>query len=149
MKYIFVVLLWTALISVSFTDKMFASAHLYPNGTFSCDPNNLDLEKAGYKHIIGFLNGGVLMDEKLNLTEQQLHDNLVEATGATGHNSLDLYKQERLCLSNNGIDPDSVATFYNATITALNYGTVPEFSSAVGLVAVVAIMSVIIITRKF
>lgn len=136
---------------MSLGDKMFAFAILAPNGTFFCDPSNIDLEKASYKHVVGFLNGGIIIDEKLdpNMTEQQLHDNLINAIGISGHNSVDLYKQEQLCLINNGIDPDSISTLNSETMKALNYNTtIPEFSSTVGLVTVIAIMSVIIVTRK-
>lgn len=150
MKFIFVILVLVVLVSMSLADKMSAFAVLDANGTFSCDPSNMKLEEAGYKHVVGFLNGGAIMDEQLNMSEQQLHDNLVGAIGATGHSSVDWYEKERLCLSNNGIDPDSIAALNAETMKALNYGTtVPEFSSVVGLVTVIAITSVIIVTRKF
>jgi hypothetical protein len=74
----------------------------------------------------------------------------MDAFGATGHDTVNFYNQERQCLSNNGIDPDSVASLSREAIRALNYGIViPEFSSGVGLVTVIAIMSVIIVIRKF
>lgn len=151
-KSIFVILVLIALSSMSLGDKMFAFAILAPNGTFFCDPTNINLEKASYKHVVGFLNGGIVIDEKLypNMTEQQLHNNLIEAIGISGHNSVDLYNQEHLCLTNNGVDPDSIATLSAETMKALNYNTtIPEFSSVVGLVTVIAITSVIVVTRKF
>ena len=151
MKSIFVIFILAALVSMSSGYKMFAFAVLSDNGTFSCNPSDMNLEKASYKHVVSFLNSGIIIDKKLdpNISEQQLHDNLVGAMGASGYKSVDLYNKERLCLSSNGIDPDSVATLSDETIKALNYGTtIPEFRSIVGFVTVVAIISVIITTRK-
>jgi len=152
MKYIVTILVFVILVSMSLGDKMFAFAVLDINGTFSCNPNDMSLEKASYKHVVGFINSAISIDKKLisDISEQQLHDNLMDAKGATGHNTVDFYNQERQCLSNNGVDPNSVAILSDEATMALNYGTtIPEFSSVVGLVTVVAIMSGILVTRKF
>lgn len=161
MKIIGILLITILVISPTIlTEKAFADFNA-TNGAYFCNTKDLAIEKSGYSYFIYQENRYWFGERPEDIAATILKTNY-------GSGMLNHLGQEYQCLKDNGIDPDSVAQIPPYLLQGLNlvkeqnpekfsqiapdfsnYVPVPEFGTLAGMIAVISIMGVLIVSKKF
>ena len=119
-----------------------AYAEFDKSGNYVCNPFNTGLETNIYASIVNQIN--YKLDNYLishpNSTLQQQHDVVMQ-----DQKTWDLYNKSKQCMDILGVNPDSVVPLSFKVNQVL---AIPEFGPVVGVIIIVALVSVVIISRK-
>ncbi|HEX5457909.1 MAG TPA: hypothetical protein VFX64_05930 [Candidatus Nitrosotalea sp.] len=137
------VLATVASFSISGTDKTQAYAEFDKSGNYVCNPFTRGVETNIYADTVHAINNKMTLYMKThpNATISEQHDVMVQ-----DQKTWDLYNKSLTCISAIGINPDDIISLNPDVKQAV---AVPEFGTAAPILATVAIMTGIIVYRKF
>ncbi|MFY3741406.1 MAG: hypothetical protein HMLIMOIP_001862 [Candidatus Nitrosomirales archaeon] len=130
------------------------------NGNYYCDPANIEFILSSYNNLIGRVNNGVASFKVSEPDASIAEQNEYILSQAKIH--LNLAGKDAECLSNNGINPDSVAKFNGETQEVLmydydrlfqiapelvKYSTIPEFPVNLMVIAALGLTAALIALR--
>ena len=125
------------------TDKTHAYAEFDKSGNYVCNPFTRGVETNIYADTVHQINDKMTLYMKThpNATISEQHDVMVQ-----DQKTWDLYNKSMECISAIGINPDDIISLSPGVKQAV---AVPEFGTSAPILAAIAIMSGIIVYRKF
>jgi hypothetical protein len=129
--------------SIPGIDKTPAYAEFDKSGNYVCNPFERSLETNIYIDTVNKINDKMTTYTRTNpnATMLEQHDVIIQ-----DQKTWDLYNKSRECITSIGINPDDVITFDTNVTHAI---TVPEFGSSSLALTTVAIITSIVIYKRF
>jgi hypothetical protein len=138
-----IILLAVVSFSISGTDKIQAYAEFDKSGNYVCNSFTRGLETNIYADTVHTINNKMTLYMKAhpNATISEQHDVMVQ-----DQKTWDLYNKSMECISAIGINPDDIISLDPNVKQAI---AVPEFGTSAPILATVAVMTGIVVYRKF